>query len=113
MSIETALIQSAEGNFWLVLIAFLVISLVAGFLYMMRSIVDQNAKFNTQIVISMDKIVTDIATFQQKTCDYIDKHNGSLLAALEKHDAKASTALDKIASTEIILKSRPCIKDDR
>jgi hypothetical protein len=98
MPFEQALISSANGDFGLILLAFLVVSIVGAFLWMMRKVLDQNAAFNAQIITRMDNIVAGMKDYRDSTC-----------SELEKHDAQAKKILETQQETLITLQNRPCI----
>lgn len=102
MSFETALVESAGGNFGLVLLGFLVFSIVGGFLYTMKSIVDQNLKFNQQIVDNMKDVVSSIKEYHRET-----------LESLEKHDMQAKAIQTTCNETLTTLRNRPCVANGK
>ena len=69
---------------------------------MMRFIMENNTKSNSQIIERLDKIVESVATSQEKTAQmFCDK--------LEKHDVQAKSILDNVKETRLTLENRPCI----
>jgi flagellar basal body-associated protein FliL len=99
---ETELVKAAQGDFFLTLMAFLVIALVAGFFYFMRSVMDQNTKNNDRLIDRMDQLVTAVTTFQAQTVS-------TFCSKLEKHDDQAKIILDTQKETLLTLQNRPCI----
>jgi len=102
MPLEEALVTSADGDFGLVLIAFLIVALVGAFLWALKKIIDQNGKFNEQIIKQMQEIVNSIKGYQEDT-----------LEALEKHDEQAKCVKAICQKTQTTLENRPCIMNDR
>jgi hypothetical protein len=98
VALEDALVNSANGDFGLILIGFLCVSLVGGFLWAIKKITDQNGCFNTKILIGMKDIVDGMKEYRQMTC-----------AELEKHDAQAKTILTVTERIENTLENRPCV----
>ena len=99
---ETELIRAANGDFFLTLLAFLVIALVAGFFYFMKEVMGQNTKNNERLIDRMDKLVTAVTEYQQQTRDlFCDR--------IERHDEQAKVILATQKETLITLQNRPCI----
>ena len=98
MALEEALVSSANGDFGLVLISFLVVSLVGSFLWAMKRIIDQNACFNAKILDGMKNIVEEMKEYRKSTCE-----------ELHDHDLQAKEILKEQRETRIILEQRPCI----
>lgn len=98
MPMEEALISSADGDFGLMLIAFLVFSLIGAFLWGLRTITSQNQRFNDQIIMKMGEIVTTMQDYQEAT-----------MSAIREHDRHAECAKKGIEEIKITLQNRPCI----
>jgi uncharacterized protein HemX len=102
---ETELVKAAQGDFFLTLLAFLVIALVAGFFYFMRSVMDQNTKNNDRLIDRMDKLVTAVTNYQTQTVSIFCEK-------LEKHDDQAKEILATQEKTLLTLQSRPCVANN-
>jgi hypothetical protein len=102
MPLEEALAESANGDFGLILLAFLIISIVGSFLWMMRRVFEQNAAFNQQILLRMDSIVNGMHEYRNSTC-----------SELQKHDDQAKTILETDKEILTTLKNRPCVAIER
>jgi len=100
MPLEEELAKSAMGDFNAMLIVFLVITLVSGFWYMIKSLLDQNAKHNQDILNKMEIIVQTIKDYK---CDTMDM--------LKAHDEQARCIKNTLAELKTTLQNRPCIKD--
>lgn len=98
MPLEDALVESAGGDFGLILLAFLIITLVGCFLWAMKKILDQNAAFNSDIIKKMDEIVGGMRDYRNSTC-----------AELEKHDQQAKEIMKDVSKIQNTLENRPCI----
>ena len=101
---EEVVISSAAktGDFVAVLAAFLVIGLMATFVWALKTIIDNNQCFNTKILLSMDKVVDGIKEYKTTTC-----------AELDKHDVQAKAILKSVEHIETTLENRPCINGAR
>ena len=97
-ALEDALVSSAGGDFGLLLLAFLILTLVGCFLWAMKKILDQNASFNSDIIKKMDEIVAGMREYKGDTC-----------TALEKHDQQAKEIMKNVSKIETTLENRPCI----
>ena len=95
---ELMLLESAGGAFWSSLLAFLVIAVVGGFLWMMKRVTEQNGAFNQQIIGQMKDIVAGMKEYKESTC-----------TVLEKHDEQAKIILATQQETLTTLKNRPCV----
>lgn len=100
--IEQALIASANGDFGLTLLAFLILTLVGIFIWSMKTVLNQNSAFNSQVVQKLEDIVKGMKEYKIDTC-----------AALEKHDEQAKDILRTVDRIETTLENRPCISGDR
>lgn len=95
---ETELIRSANGDFFLTLLAFLVIAIVMGFFYLMKKVMDSNTEHNEQIQKRMDELIRAVAKIPEVFYERLEKHDDQ---------AKVILATDnKILTT---LENRPCI----
>ena len=99
---ETELIRSAGGDFFLTLIAFLIIALVLGFFYFMKCVLDQSQKRDEEFLKKFDKLILTITDYQSKTVSIFCEK-------LEKHDDQAKVILDTQKETLLTLQNRPCI----
>lgn len=99
---EAELIKAAQGDFFLTLMAFLVIAIVAGFFYFMRGVMESNTKNNELLIDRMDKLVNAVTNFQASTIE-------TFCQKLEKHDDQAKIILDTQRETLLTLHNRPCI----
>lgn len=100
---ETELIKSASGDFFLTLIAFLIIALVLGFFYFMKCVLDQGRVRDEEFIKKFDKLILVITEYQSKTISIFCEK-------LEKHDDQAKVILDTQKETLLTLQNRPCIK---
>lgn len=89
MSLEAALIESAGGDFGLILIAFLVVSLVGLFYWGLKTILAQNQKFNDSIIQRMDSIVSAIHDYHCTITSKIDQTD-------DKMDALTATTTETL-----------------
>lgn len=99
---EAELIQAANGDFNLILLAVVVLALLSGFFYLLKNIMEQNTRNNALIIEKLDKIVEKVGEYQKQTADMFCEK-------LEKHDAQAKVILDLQKETKTILDNRPCI----
>ena len=97
-ALEDALVSSAGGDFGLLLLAFLILTLVGCFLWAMKKILDQNAAFNADIIKKMDEIVAGMRDYRNSTC-----------SELEKHDQQAKEIMRDVSKIQNTLENRPCI----
>lgn len=100
MPLEEELAKSAMGDFNAMLIVFLVVTLVSGFWYMIKSLLDQNAKNNQIILTKMEEIVKTVKDYKCETMD-----------ALRAHDEQAKCIKNSIMKIEMTIENRPCIKE--
>lgn len=100
---EAELIKSAQGDFFLTLVAFLIIALVLGFFFFMKLILDQNAKRDDQMISRMDQLVASVTNYQDKTVS-------TFCEKLEKHDDQAKEILKIQEKTLTTLENRPCVQ---
>jgi high-affinity Fe2+/Pb2+ permease len=98
MALEDALVGSANGDFGLILIAFLCVSLVGGFLWAIRKVIDQNSNFNAAIVQGMKDVISEMKEYRRETC-----------AELKAHDEQAKRILSATEQIATTLNNRPCI----
>ena len=94
-ALEDALVSSAGGDFGLILLAFLILTLVGCFLWAMKKILDQNAAFNADIIKKMDEIVQGMKEYKGETC-----------AALEKHDQQAKEIMRDVSKIQTTMENR-------
>jgi hypothetical protein len=94
-ALEDALVSSAGGDFGLILLAFLILTLVGCFLWAMKKILDQNATFNADIIRKMDDIVQGMKEYKSDTC-----------AALEKHDQQAKEIMRDVSKIQNTMENR-------
>lgn len=97
-ALEDALIASADGDFGLVLLAFLIVALVGCFIWAIRKVLEQNSSFNSAILRKMDEIVSGMKDYRTATC-----------YELEKHDLQAKEIMKNVSKIETTLENRPCV----
>lgn len=76
--LEDALIGSADGDFGLALIGFLVIAFVSGFYFVLNKMLDQNQKFHTQLIERMNDVALSLKEYHRDTCERITGHDARM-----------------------------------
>ncbi len=111
MSLEAALADSAGGDFGLLLIAVLVVSLLSCFFWAIKKLLDQNAGFNSQLLKQNADSNALIMSKLQEIVEVVYQYRGGTEAALGRHDDQAKKILEVCRETQTTLRNRPCIKD--
>jgi hypothetical protein len=109
MALEDALISSANGDFGLILLAFLIISVVASFIWMMRTVIEQNAGFNREILTRMDLLIAGMKEYKGETITAVERYKDCTSQALKEHDLQAKKILESQQEMTTTLQNRPCI----
>jgi len=99
---EEALLESAGGDFNLILIAVLVFSLIGAFIWALKMIIAQNQRFQDQILNEMKDVVQALKDYKCDTERKFDDH--------DKQTKEIKSTAERIENT---LRTRPCIRDDR
>ena len=98
---EDELIKAAGGDFNLVLLAVLVVSILGGFFYMMRFIMESNTKNNALIIERLDRILDKVTQSQKETA-------AIFCEKLKEHDEQAKVILELAKDVKSDLDHRPC-----
>ena len=101
---EGELIKAAGGDFNLVLLAVLVVSILGGFFYMMRFIMESNTKNNALIIERLDRILDKVTQSQKETA-------AIFCEKLKEHDEQAKEILKLAEGVKSDLDHRPCANE--
>ena len=112
--------MGAASNFEQALVAFLVIAITVAILYLIKRIIEDNSKhnsdildlqrgFNDQFIKEMQGMVASMKEYKEDTVNEIKSYHSDSSHRLEVHDDQAKCIKRLQEKTLTTLEKRPCV----